>query len=56
MNQTVGSVGQNGGSLMLTAARDGERAAGVAPSVGAESSAVVDNIVESLERLRERES
>ena len=29
-NQTVGSIGQNGGNLMLTAARDGELIAGVA--------------------------
>ena len=52
MNQTVGSVGQNGGSLMLTAARDGEGVAGVA-AVGADSSAVV-NIVEKP-REAERE-
>ena len=48
MNQTVGSVGQNGGSLMHTAARDGEGVAGAA-AVGADSSAVVD-IVEKASR------
>ena len=33
-NHTVGSVGQNGGSLMLTAARVGEGAGVAAASVG----------------------
>ena len=37
-NQTVGSVGQNGGSFMLTAARDGGVAAAAAASSAVGSS------------------